>query len=95
MVMEVVRMQNQDLDNELKVAIDIYNQEYEHLKSSGEALFHERQQAVIVIDKVEKLINSIARSPKEFETEISEIRFHRETFMTACDFAWLMIRHIV
>lgn len=87
MVMEVVRMQNQDLDNELKAAIDIYNQEYEHLKSSGEALFHERQQAVIVIDKVEKLINSIARSPKEFETEISEIRFHRETFMTACDFA--------
>ena len=44
MVMEVVRMQNQDLDNELKAAIDIYNQEYEHLKSSGEALFHERQQ---------------------------------------------------
>lgn len=80
-------MQNQDLDNELKAAIDIYNQEYEHLKSSGEALFHERQQAVAVIDKVEKLINSIARSPKEFETEISEIWFHRENFMTACDFA--------
>lgn len=80
-------MQNQDLDNELKAAINTYNQEYEHLKSSGEALFHERQQAVIVIDKVEKLINSIARSPKEFETEISEIQVHRENFMTACDFA--------
>lgn len=80
-------MQNQDIDNELKAAIDTYNQEYEHLKSSGEALFHERQQAIAVIDKVEKLINSIARSQKEFETEISEIQFHRENFMTACDFA--------
>lgn len=34
MVMEVVRMQNQDLDNELKAAIDIYNQEYEHVNDS-------------------------------------------------------------
>lgn len=85
--MEMVRMQNQDLDNELKAAIDIYNQEYEHLKSSGEALFHERQQAVIVIDKVEKLINSIARSPKEFETEISEIQVSSRNFYDCMCFA--------
>lgn len=75
-----------ELDKQLEKTIQTYNDAYESLDASGQQLFRERQQAVCVIEEAAALINSIARSPKEFETELSEIEVQKKTFKNACDF---------
>lgn len=76
-----------DLDKQLEIAIKTYNDEYKNLEASGQQLFQERQYAVHVVENSAALINSIAKSPKEFETQLSEIEILRKTFKGACDFA--------
>ena len=76
-----------ELDKRLEKTIKIYNDEYESLNASGQQLFEERKQAVCVVEEAAALINSIARSPKEFEMKLSEIEVQKKTFKNACDFA--------
>ena len=75
-----------ELDKQLEKTIKIYNDEYESLDASGQQLFRERQQAVCVVEEAAALINSIASSPKEFETKLSEIEVQKKTFKNTCDF---------
>lgn len=77
----------EELDKQLESAIKTYNDEYKNLEVSGQQLFQERQKAVHIIEETATLINSIARSPKEFEIQLSEIEILRKTFKGACDFA--------
>ena len=76
-----------ELDKQLEKTIKIYNDEYKSLDASGQQLFEEREQAVCVVEEAAALINSIASSPKEFETKLSEIEVQKKTFKNVCDFA--------
>ena len=53
----------------------------------GATLYRERTRAVDMIDHVESLINSIANRPKEFDTDIAEIKMKRKSFVDVCEFA--------
>lgn len=75
------------LNDELRMATDQYNDAYTMMNDNGATLYRERTRAVDIIVHIEKLVNSIANRPKEFDTEISEIKTHRESFADACDFA--------
>lgn len=76
-----------ELDKQLDKTIKIYNDEYKSLDASGQQLFRERQQAVCAVEEAAALINSIASSPKEFETKLSEIEVQKKSFKNTCDFA--------
>ena len=75
------------MDDALTAAINEYNEAYATLNDIGTNLYNERTRAVGLIELIENLINSIAESPKEFETSISEIRVKKESFKEVCDFA--------
>lgn len=75
------------LDDALHKAIDQYNDAYTTMNDNGTTLYWERIRAVDMIVHVENLVNSIANSPKKFDTEITEIQTHRESFVNACEFA--------
>ncbi len=75
------------LDDALRVALDQYNNAYTIMNDNGATLYRERTRAVDMIIHIENLVNSIANHPKDFDTEIAEIKTHRETFTDTCEFA--------
>lgn len=75
------------LDDALRIAVDQYNDAYTTMNDNGTTLYTERTRAVDMIEHVEELVNSIANRPKDFDTEIAEIRTHREAFVGVCEFA--------
>lgn len=75
------------LDDALRIAVDQYNAAYTTMNDNGATLHRERIRSVDLIVHVEALVNSIANRPKEFETEIKEIRKHKESFIDVCEFA--------
>lgn len=75
------------LDDELRIAVDQYNDAYTTMNDNGANLYNERCRAVDLILHIENLVNSIANRPKEFDTEVAEIQMHRATFVDACEFA--------
>ena len=74
------------LDEELKKAVAIYNQEYSILNDTGIELFYLRKRTLDLVENVEYLINSIANHPKEFDKEISEINIIKDNFKQICDY---------
>ena len=66
------------LDDALRMAVDQYNDAYTTMNDNGATLYRERTRAVV---------NSIANRPKDFDTEIAEIKTSRESFVGACEFA--------
>lgn len=62
------------LNDVLRTAIDGYNDAYTVMNDNGVTLYRERIRAVDLILHIEDLINSIANHPKEFDTEIQEIK---------------------
>ena len=80
---------SQALDKELERTNKKYNSIYEEVNRSGEALFKTRNEALKTIEDAEKLINSIARKPKEFEKDIQTVEISREKFQSALDFGLL------
>lgn len=74
------------LDKALKKASDEYDDVYRELSESGEILLKTREKSVQLIESVEDLTNSIARHPKEFDKEISEIEYHKTQFKDAKQF---------
>lgn len=75
------------LDDALCIAVDQYNDAYTTMNDNGATLYRERIRAVDMITHIEDLVNSIANRPKDFDTDIAEIKTRRETFIGACEFA--------
>ncbi len=75
------------LNKALRKAIDQYNDAYTTLKDNGDTLYRERTRAVDLIVHIENLVNSIAKHPKSFDTEMVEIKTNRGQFISACDFS--------
>lgn len=75
------------LDDELRMAVDRYNDAYTTMSDNGTTLYIERTRATDLIMHIENLVNSIANRPKEFDAEITEIKTKRVSFTQACEFA--------
>lgn len=75
------------LDDELRMAVDRYNDAYTTMSDNGTTLYIERTRATDLIMHIENLVNSIANRPKEFDAEINEIKTKRVSFTQACEFA--------
>lgn len=63
-----------------KRAVSKYNAAHEEMRQLGVQLYEKRQDCVTLIEEIERLVNSIANRPKEFEKKISEIQVEREKF---------------
>lgn len=61
-------------------AVTKYNAAFEEMEALGGKLYQKRQDSVTLICEIERLINSIANSPKEFQTKIAAIQAEREKF---------------
>lgn len=73
--------------NQKKEALEIhekavakYNATYKKIEKLGQGLYHERCESIVLIEKIEDLVNSIANHPKEFEKTISEIQAEKAIF---------------
>lgn len=55
-------------------AVTRYNSSYEGMTAACAALHEQREKAVVQIETVEQIVNSIANTPKEFETQMGQIR---------------------
>jgi len=75
------------LDKELELANKQYDEVYEVVNSTGEALFEERKAVAEFIDEIQEFINSISKHPKSFDKDFKEIKLHREQFKQAIDYA--------
>jgi len=75
------------LDDALLMAVDQYNDAYTTMNDNGVTLYRERLRAVDLITHVETLISSIANRPKDFDTDITEIKTQRESFTDIGEFA--------
>lgn len=74
------------LDKSMERTKKQYDAVYALVSSAGENLLHQRQDAVRLIEDVEKLVNSISRNPKSFETDISEISARKEKFKDTVEY---------
>ena len=84
---EEERDKNRERFDEYEVAIVEYNQAYTDMSDNGVRLHQERERAGDLLSLVEALINSIANSPKEFETTFEEIRAEKAAFTRAEQYA--------
>lgn len=75
------------VDPDVQKLIDEYNSAYSILCRSGEFLYDVRLSAEKTIANVEDLVNSIANHPKTFDTNIEAIKFNKEKFAGAQEFA--------
>ena len=66
---------------------DRYNASYKQMKDSSERLYNVRLEAIDNILMVEKVVNSIANTPKEFEIELGKINEIVSNFKKAEEFA--------
>ena len=75
------------LDRALERAGKEYEFEHAKMNAAGENLYQKRNETLAVIEDIENLINSIAQSPKEIQTQVSEIEVHKEEYRSAKEFA--------
>lgn len=75
------------LEEELKKEIEQYNKVHAEFNEHGMELFVQRQKSIDLLEHVEALVNSIAKTPKSFDTDISEVNFEKQKFKEVCDFA--------
>lgn len=61
-------------------AINKYNETLGKVQKKCEELYLTRQQSVLVIERIEELINTIANTPKEFKYSLSIIKTQRLKF---------------
>lgn len=77
----------EDLDKKIKETSDSYNVTYAKVQDYGCRILNQRERAVDLLENIEYLINSIAKHPKEFDTDIEEMKMQKEEFKKVCDFA--------
>ena len=68
-------------------AVNKYNSAHANVQKKCELLYDARQQSVISIEKIEYLINSIANTPKEFESSLTIIEAERLRFRETENYA--------
>ncbi len=68
-------------------ALERYNAAHERMSKSCEKLYETRTCAVEIIGFVEKVINSIANTPKEFDTKLGEIEKELNEFRATEEYA--------
>ena len=78
---------NDLLDYLLDDAKKSYDDEYNNMNYAGELLLKERQNSMVLISKVEELINTIAKRPKSFDVALEEIKVEKVKFQSVIDFA--------
>jgi len=61
-------------------AISKYNSAITDVQTKCEILYTARQQSIVLIEEIERLINSIANTPKEFERSLILIEASRMKF---------------
>lgn len=80
-------MLNRDLKNKALERLKEAQKTYKELGDEANELalhLHElRKSAVLAIDRIEKYINSLANSPKEFEKNIAEVQLSIKDFREA------------
>lgn len=64
-----------------------YNNSYNEMETSCGKLYEQRVASVEIIRMVEKVVNSIANTPKEFETKLGEINKHLNEFKETEEYA--------
>ncbi|MBR3201616.1 MAG: hypothetical protein IKG17_09830 [Mogibacterium sp.] len=84
---EELEFKLKELDIELEKSINAYNEEYAKMNDEGLNLYIQRTRAVDVIDNVAELVNSIANSPKSFDSDFEEINRNKLVFKGAEAFA--------
>ena len=84
-------MFNHSFKNEALVvhqnAVDRYNASYSEMQDSCGKLYVAREDAVEKIQKTEALINTLAHTPKEFDTQLGEINEHVQQFHQTEEYA--------
>jgi len=68
-------------------AIAEYNGAFTDMNDKGLSLLRQRERSTDLIEFVELLVNSIANTPKSFETDFDEIDFHKAHFLEVEEFA--------
>lgn len=68
-------------------AIVEYNVAYTAMDEKGLSLLRQRERSTDLIEFVEFLVNSIANTPKSFDTDFAEVRFRKAQFLSAAEFA--------
>ncbi|GAB3570615.1 hypothetical protein [Spelaeicoccus albus] len=68
-------------------AITKYNGAFTAMNDRGLSLLGQRERSADLIELVELLVNSIANTPKSFETVFDEIDVHKAQFLEAEEFA--------
>ena len=68
-------------------AIAQYNGAFTSMNDKGLSLLRQRERSTDLIELVELLVNSIAHTPKSFETDFDEIDIHKAQFLEAEEFA--------
>lgn len=68
-------------------AIAEYNGAFTALHDKGVSLLRQRERSTDLIQLVELLVNSIANTPKSFDTDFDEIDVHKARFLDAEEFA--------
>ena len=74
------------LDKALERASIEYDEVYRQANESGEELLSRKLEAIETIDQIEVFINSIAKCPKEFDSDIQEIHIQKTQFQNALTF---------
>lgn len=68
-------------------AVQKYNATYNEMTKNCGILYEKRQSSVSIIEAVNILINSIANSPKEFESKLTRIEQEKEEFRKTEEYA--------
>jgi len=68
-------------------AIAEYNGAFTAMSDKGLSVLRQRERSTDLIVLVEQLVNSIANTPKSFQTDFDEIHVHRTQFLAAEEFA--------
>ena len=64
-----------------------YNGAFTAMSDKGLTLLRQRERSTDLIELIELLVNSIAHTPKSFETDSAEIEVHRASFLAAEELA--------
>lgn len=70
-----------------EAAVAEYNAVFTAMADRGLALLRQRERSTDLIELVEHLVNSIANTPKSFDTDFDEIEVHRKRFLDTEEFA--------
>lgn len=76
-----------ELDRMLEASVNEYNDAFTLMNDKGVRLFVERSRAIDSISFVQGLVNSIANTPKSFDSDFEEITMNRMKFTEACEYA--------